>query len=107
MSDLEETTIDNEDEHFVPPDEDDGESGPQVAPVEGESEKRQKFRDLASKRTSNLLDNIRLLGNLSNTSSYEYTQEDIEKIFGRIQEDLDETKEMFQPRKQKSTTFVL
>jgi len=73
----------------------------------GNPDKRNKFKELAGKRTSNLLDNIRLLGNLSNTASYEYTMEDVDKIFGRIQEDLDEARELFQPRKQKSTTFVL
>ena len=43
--------------------------------------KRDNFIRLAENRTNKLLDMIRLLGNLSNTSNYSYTNEDVEKIF--------------------------
>lgn len=73
------------------------------------SEKSAKFVELAGKRVTNVLDALRILGNLSNTSTYVYTNEQVEKIFGRIQADLDEVKEKFKPKekKAKDTSFSL
>lgn len=49
---------------------------------------RQKFKRLAEKRVSNMLKTIRLVGNLSNKSNYDYTSNDVEKIFSVIQREL-------------------
>ena len=38
---------------------------------------------------------IRLLGNLSNTSNYSYTKEQVEKIFGAIEKELATAKRKF------------
>ncbi len=54
----------------------------------GES-KADRFTRLASARTTNVLDSIRILGNLSNTSNYEYAPAQVTKIFGAIREQLD------------------
>lgn len=70
-------------------------------------DKRAKFKELASKRVTSILDGYRILGKLANSSAYPYTQEDIDKIFGRLEGDLAELKEDFQPKKVKDTTFVL
>lgn len=42
--------------------------------------KRDKFVRLAESRTNNALKQIELLGNLSNSSAYDYTNDDVEKI---------------------------
>ena len=42
---------------------------------------------------------ISLLGNLSNTSYYEYTDDQIDSIFNAIQEELDKQHEKFKPKK--------
>ena len=42
--------------------------------------KREKFIRLAESRMDNTLKNIELLSNLSNTSNYEYTQADVDKM---------------------------
>ena len=42
--------------------------------------KRQKFVRLAENRTNKILDMIQLLGNLSSLGTYEYTQQDVDKI---------------------------
>jgi exonuclease VII small subunit len=42
--------------------------------------KREKFIRLAEKRMDNILKGIELMGNLSNSNNYEYTQEDLNKI---------------------------
>lgn len=57
--------------------------------------KREKFVRLAETRTNKILDMLQLLGNCSNTSVYEYTQKDVDKIFTAIQTQLNETRKRF------------
>ena len=47
--------------------------------------KSEKFKRVAGNRTNKILDLIRILGNCSNTSIYEYSQEDVNKIFSAIE----------------------
>jgi hypothetical protein len=54
-----------------------------------------RFKRLASKRTNEILEKIRILGNCSNKSSYEYTEEEINKIFSEIEKQLKLTKSKF------------
>lgn len=55
-----------------------------------------RFKRLATQRTNVLLDKLRLLGNLSNKSNYEYTEEDLKKIFSTIEVQLRAVKTKFQ-----------
>jgi len=48
------------------------------------SAKRDKFVNLAEARVSRAMQAIRVIGNLSNRSNYEYTEEDIRKIVKAI-----------------------
>ncbi|MFC1998834.1 hypothetical protein ACFLVR_04230 [Chloroflexota bacterium] len=63
--------------------------------------KYDKFKRLANSRTNEILRKIKLLGNLSNNKVYEYSKEDISKIFGAIDKGLREAKTRFSPRKEK------
>lgn len=54
--------------------------------VEENSEKR--FKRLATKRTNEVLYRLKVLGNCSNQSFYSYSEEDVNKIFGAIEEQL-------------------
>lgn len=54
-----------------------------------------RFKRLAIQRTNAVLDKLRLLGNLSNKSNYEYTEENLRKIFSAIDEDLKRVKAKF------------
>ena len=47
--------------------------------------KKDRFIRLANKRVNNVLDQLRLIGNLSDSRYYDYSQEDIKKIFSSIQ----------------------
>ena len=58
--------------------------------------KRDKFIRLAEARTNKIIDMIQLLGNCSNTSAYEYTQQDVDQIFAAIDSELKEAKKKFQ-----------
>ena len=51
-------------------------------------EKQVKFRELAEKRVNNAIKNIQLIGNLSNTSAYSYTEEEVKKIFKTLKEEI-------------------
>ncbi len=64
--------------------------------------KREKFVRLAEKRTNRIIDQLELLGNLSNTSAYEYTSTDVNKMFKAIEETLNETKRKFSKQGKKS-----
>ena len=55
-----------------------------------ENENRhEKFTRLAEARTSKVLETIDLIGNLSNKSSYAYTEEEVELIFNAIRKACD------------------
>ncbi len=49
--------------------------------------KRNRFQRLAEKRTNDVLERLRILGNCSHRGQYEYTQEDIQKIFNTIEKE--------------------
>ena len=63
----------------------------------------EKFKRVATKRTNELLEKIRILGNCSNKSTYEYTEEDVMKIFKSIEKQLEITKIRFSNKKSKFT----
>jgi len=62
--------------------------------VEKES-RHERFKRIAAKRTNEILEKIRILGNCSNKSSYEYTEEEVNKIFSEIDKQLKFTKAKF------------
>ncbi len=57
--------------------------------------KRERFKRLAEQRTNAVMHKLRVLGNCSNRSAYEYTEEEINKIFSTIEKMLRETKSKF------------
>ena len=62
-----------------------------------ERRKRDAFKKLAERRTNAILERIRILGNLSNRSAYDYADDDIRKIFSAIDQELRLTRAKFQP----------
>ncbi len=57
--------------------------------------RNERFRRIATKRTNEILEKIRILGNCSNRSSYEYADEEVNKIFSEIEKQLKITKSKF------------
>ena len=49
-------------------------------------DKSNRFQRLASSRTNEVLDKLRILGNCADKRSYQYTDEEIDKIFRAIDE---------------------
>ncbi len=57
--------------------------------------KRDRFVRLAEARTNKILEMMRLLGNCSSKANYEYTDEDVKKIFNALERELKNTKNRF------------
>lgn len=78
-----------------------------MAGKENES-KRERFVRLAEARTNKIIDMIQLLGNCSNSSAYEYTQQDVDQIFSAIESEVREAKKKFaKSEPSKTTRFTL
>lgn len=70
--------------------------------------KRKKFLELANKRVPKALHTIELIGNLSNTSAYEYTDKDVRAIIKALEEATAEIKLRFKsPGGTRKTNFAL
>lgn len=64
-----------------------------------EDVRRERFLRVAERRTREILHKMRLLGNCSNKSAYSYTEEEVERVFSVIQEQLDAARARFEPGK--------
>ena len=69
--------------------------------------KRDKFVRLAVARTNKIIDMVRLLGNCSNKASYDYSKEDVKKIFAAIEDELKSAKAKFDTTEESNSKFRL
>ena len=69
--------------------------------------KRERFVRLAENRTNKIIDMIRLLGNLANKNNYEYTDEDVQKIFLAVEKELKAAKSKYYSSAVEEKTFKL
>ena len=67
--------------------------------------KAEKFKRLSLARVQKATKYINNLGNLANKSSYNYTKEDVDKIFGYLQKQIDDAKSKFESTVQKNDEF--
>lgn len=70
-------------------------------------EKRDNFIRLADGRVTRAIDSIRVIGNLSNRSNYEYTEEDSKRIIDALQAEINALKVQFKPKQATRTNFKL
>ncbi|AMH94058.1 hypothetical protein AR505_0337 [methanogenic archaeon ISO4-H5] len=70
---------------------------------ESTESRNEKFCRIAEYRTNRIIDMIRLLGNCSNKSTYDYTPEQVEQIFRAISEATAEAKSKFTVKKEDKT----
>jgi len=59
------------------------------------NKKRERFERLAIYRTNEVLRKLQILGHCANRSAYEYSEEDINKIFVAIEKQVKETRAKF------------
>jgi len=71
------------------------------------STKRDNFIRLAEGRVTRAIDSIRVIGNLSNRSNYEYTEEDSKRIIDALQREVNELKVQFKPKVSAQKGFKL
>ena len=69
--------------------------------------KKANFKRIAEARTNKILDMLRLLGNCSSKSNYEYTDEDVKKIFNAIEKEVKNAKNKFLGIESKEERFKL
>lgn len=70
-------------------------------------DKKANFIRIAESRTNRIIECLNLLGNLSNSSYYEYTSEQIDAIFFAIEEELASQKARFAAKEPKKKKFRL
>ena len=68
-------------------------------------DKPQKFQRLAKLRGERVLKDIQLLGNLSNRNNYEYSDQDVKKLFMLLESELKFTKSRFVSKKKREIRF--
>lgn len=64
--------------------------------------KKEKFKRIAENRTNKILDMLDLLGNCSNKSNYEYTDDEVRAIFSAIESAVKVAKMKFVDRQEKN-----
>lgn len=69
--------------------------------------KRERFKRVAARRTNAILRRIEILGNCANRSAYEYTEDEVSKIFNEIDRVLRITKMRFNIARNKKKEFKL
>ena len=68
-----------------------------------------KFRTLAENRVSRVIKTARQIGNLSRRVSYDYTLDQVDRMFQAMRDELDAAEKKFMPRdgKQQGALFHL
>jgi hypothetical protein len=54
----------------------------------GKEDKKERFKRVAERRTNDILEKIRVLGNCANRGSYDFSEEEVNKIFSEIDKQL-------------------
>lgn len=60
------------------------------------TKKREKFVELAEKRVTKAIKDLRLIGNLANKSNYLYTEEDCKKIISVLENEMKNVRRKFE-----------
>jgi len=68
--------------------------------------KAERFKRVAARRTQNILNELRKLGNCSNSNIYKYSNEEVSKIFSAVDSEVKRVKSLFNT-KAKSNKFTL
>lgn len=67
-----------------------------------QEDRTQRFKRIATYRTNEVIDKLRLIGNLSNKANYDYSDEEVNKIFSAIDSQLKIVKAKFSSSKKKN-----
>lgn len=70
-------------------------------------DKRDRFLNVAEARTNSVLNSIRILGHCANRQLYEYTPDEVSKIFRSIEEETHKAKLIFSHANNRKRRFKL
>ena len=73
--------------------------------MKSEETNRERVVRIAEARTQKIINMLDLLGNCSNPYNYEYTQKDVEKMYGAIEDALKASKARYSEPKKKDSQF--
>lgn len=73
--------------------------------IERQETRAERFKRIAEQRTNEIIKKLSLLGNCSNKSAYEYTEQEVGKIFTAIEKELKQARARFTFNRRK--TFKL
>lgn len=62
---------------------------------DNKNQKRERFERLATYRTNEVLRKLQILGHCANRSAYDYSEEEINKIFAAVEKQVKETRAKF------------
>ena len=70
--------------------------------------RRERFENIAAKRTQKILEYLNKLANCSNKNNYEYNDKDVRKMFKEIKERVNHTETLFKNEMKRSnnSTFT-
>ena len=57
--------------------------------------RHERFRRVAEARTNKIIDMLRLLGNCSNRTNYEYSEDEVQQIFEALEQEMEEARARF------------
>lgn len=80
---------------------------PPTTPESRRQERRKRFVRVAARRTQQVLNRLRLLSKCANRAVYDYSEEDVAKIFDAIAEEVAEARRKFEDRARKQAEFKL
>ncbi len=67
--------------------------------------KKDRFKRLASSRTNAVIEKLEILGNCSNRSNYEYTDDEVKQMLLAIERKLNEVRVLFSQGAAKDSNF--
>ena len=63
--------------------------------MEQRKSRRERFENVAQRRTNNALNSIRLIANCANKHNYEYTRDDVQKIITTLKKEVNDLQSAF------------
>ena len=57
--------------------------------------RHERFQRVAEARTNKIIDMLRLLGNCSNRTNYEYSEDEVQQIFEALEQEMEEARSRF------------
>jgi hypothetical protein len=68
-------------------------------------DRRDRFLRVAKRRTQRVLEHVRLLARCGDKAVYQYSEDDVQKIFGAIDRELQDARAQFSAKEKRKESF--